>query len=102
MARARTTSSSAGPGRTSSTAAAADQPADVSADGDVREDEAEGEVDHDQPHGAAAEHVGPLAFEHERSAEDAEDRSRRADRRRRWRDDERARRPGEARDEVEE
>ena len=75
--------------------------AEVAADRDARHSEREGEVDDQQRQRAAAEHVGALALEHDRGAEDAEDRAGRADG-----DGGRAqrsapRRAGEAGDEVE-
>src|SRR5919206_1229862 len=82
--------------------APADQAADVPADGDVREDEAERGVDHDQPERAAAEDVVPLPLKDERTAENPEDRARGSDSRGGRRDDERAGGSGEAGDEVEE
>ena len=51
----------------------------MAADRDARDGEGEGEVDDEQRDRAAAEHVGLLALEHDRGAEDPEDRARRAD-----------------------
>ena len=62
---------------------AADQAADVAADRDPREREREHEVQHDQGQDLAAALDRAAALEHEQRAEDAEDRARRADRRRR-------------------
>jgi hypothetical protein len=78
---------------------AADQPADVPADRDVRDREREYEVDGDQ-----AERLTPstvlLTLEDERRAEDPEDRARRADRDHVRAEDDRARRAGEPRHDV--
>ena len=54
---------------------AADQPADVTADRDVRNRKRQHEVDDDDPERAAAEDVVTLPLEHEPCAEDAEDRA---------------------------
>jgi hypothetical protein len=61
---------------------AARQPAEVAPDGDAepREREREHEVQHDDPHHAAAEHRRSLPLGDECRAEEAEDRTRRADR----------------------
>ena len=79
---------------------APDQPADVAPDRDTGEHEAQREVDHDQPHRTAAEHVRALALENQGGAENPEDRARGADGHRRGRENKRAGRAGEARDQI--
>ena len=79
---------------------AADQPADVAADRDVRDREREYEVDGDQAERLTPEHVVLLTLEDERRAEDPEDRARRADRDDVRAEDDRAGRAGEPRHDV--
>ena len=81
---------------------AADQTAYVAADRDAGQYEAQGEVDHDQPHRAAAEHVGTLALENESGTKNPEDRAGGANGDRVGRKNECTRRTGEARDEIDE
>ena len=78
----------------------ADQAADVAADRDAREREAQDEVDHDQRERGAAEHEVALPLENERGAEDPEDRARGADGRAVRRVDERPGRTREPGDDV--
>src|SRR6476646_3872405 len=53
----------------------ADQAADVAADRDAGDREAEDQVDQDQPHRRAAEHVVALPLEDQRRTEEPEQRS---------------------------
>src|SRR5437764_493019 len=80
----------------------ADQAADVPADRDPRDREAEDQVDQDEAERRAAEHVAALPLHDDGDAEDPEQRTGGADRWRKRREDERAGRARESRDQVNE
>src|SRR5579884_4282439 len=80
---------------------AADQAADVPADGDVRDREGQDEVDHDPRHRGARKAAGGLPFDDQEGAEDAEDRTRRTERDGKRRQQQRSRGAREAGDEIE-